>query len=66
MLMLSSLRVGHCMPFTISSAMLKLVLTKRQTWCASNLAPTYKRGAGVAFLIGMGNFSGPMAANFYR
>jgi hypothetical protein len=37
-----------------------------QTWIANNLAPAYKRGAGVAFLIGMGNFSGAMASNFYR
>ncbi|KAK5443531.1 hypothetical protein LTS15_010676 [Exophiala xenobiotica] len=36
------------------------------TWIANNLAPAYKRGAGVAFLIGMGNFSGAMASNFYR
>ena len=31
-----------------------------------NLAPSYKRAAGAAVLVGIGNMSGPMGSNFYR
>ena len=33
---------------------------------AANLAPSYKRAAGMAFHIGVGNLGGAMASNFYR
>ena len=36
------------------------------TWIANNLAGSYKRSAGMAFLIGGGNLGGAMASNFYR
>ena len=36
------------------------------TWIATNVAPTYKRGAAMALQIGMGNLGGAMASNFYR
>ena len=31
-----------------------------------NLAPSIKRAAGAAVLVGIGNMSGPMGSNFYR
>ncbi|KAG5919039.1 hypothetical protein E4U42_006623 [Claviceps africana] len=33
---------------------------------STNLAGSYKRGAGIAFELGVGNLGGAMAANFYR
>ncbi|KAI5457516.1 major facilitator superfamily domain-containing protein [Mariannaea sp. PMI_226] len=36
------------------------------TWIANNLAGSYKRAAGMAFQIGVGNLGGAMASNFYR
>ncbi|KAI9738788.1 MAG: hypothetical protein M1834_008295 [Cirrosporium novae-zelandiae] len=36
------------------------------TWIANNLSPLYKRGAGMAIHIGIGNLGGAMASNFYR
>jgi MFS family permease len=36
------------------------------TWMSNNLAGAYKRAAGVAFHIGIGNLGGAMASNFYR
>jgi MFS family permease len=36
------------------------------TWMSNNLAGSYKRAAGMAFHIGMGNLGGAMASNFYR
>ncbi|KKK19489.1 putative MFS transporter [Aspergillus rambellii] len=36
------------------------------TWISVNLAGDYKRAAGMALHIGLGNFSGAMASNFYR
>lgn len=36
------------------------------TWLSNNLAGTYKRSAGMAIHIGVGNFAGAMASNFYR
>ncbi|KAL2852230.1 major facilitator superfamily domain-containing protein [Aspergillus pseudodeflectus] len=36
------------------------------TWLSNNLTGSYKRAAGMAMHIGMGNFAGAMAANFYR
>ncbi|KAL3482760.1 hypothetical protein BJX62DRAFT_245566 [Aspergillus germanicus] len=36
------------------------------TWLSNNLERSYKRAAGMAIHIGMGNFAGAMAANFYR
>lgn len=36
------------------------------TWMSNNLAGSYKRAAGMAFLIGFGNLGGAMASNFYR
>ncbi|KAE9368163.1 high-affinity nicotinic acid transporter [Stipitochalara longipes BDJ] len=35
-------------------------------WISNNLAGSYKRAAGMAFQIGIGNFGGAMASNFYR
>lgn len=35
-------------------------------WVATNVSPTYKRGAAMALQIGMGNMGGAMASNFYR
>ncbi|KJA21329.1 hypothetical protein HYPSUDRAFT_140840 [Hypholoma sublateritium FD-334 SS-4] len=35
-------------------------------WLGNNLAGQYKRGIGMAFHIGVGNFSGAIAANIYR
>jgi MFS family permease len=35
-------------------------------WISSNLAGSYKRAAGMAFQIGVGNLGGAMASNFYR
>lgn len=35
-------------------------------WLGNNLAGQYKRGIGMAIHIGIGNFSGAFAANFYR
>ncbi|KAH6661984.1 MFS nicotinic acid transporter [Halenospora varia] len=36
------------------------------TWISNNLAGSYKRAAGMAFHIGLGNLGGAMASNFYR
>ncbi|KIX02485.1 uncharacterized protein Z518_08426 [Rhinocladiella mackenziei CBS 650.93] len=36
------------------------------TWISNNLAGSYKRSAGMAIQIGLGNLSGAMASNFYR
>jgi MFS family permease len=36
------------------------------TWLASNLSGSYKRSAGMAIQIGVGNLGGAMASNFYR
>ncbi|KAF9886417.1 hypothetical protein FE257_011449 [Aspergillus nanangensis] len=36
------------------------------TWLSVNLAGDYKRAAGMAIHIGVGNLSGAMASNFYR
>jgi len=36
------------------------------TWISNNLAGSYKRAAGMAFQIGIGNLGGAMASNFYR
>jgi hypothetical protein len=35
-------------------------------WISNNLAGSYKRSAGMAFQIGLGNLGGAMASNFYR
>jgi MFS family permease len=35
-------------------------------WLSNNLAGSYKRSAGMAIQIGIGNLGGAMAANFYR
>jgi len=35
-------------------------------WLGNNLAGQYKRGIGMAMHIGIGNFSGAIAANIYR
>ncbi|KAF5375707.1 hypothetical protein D9615_009368 [Tricholomella constricta] len=35
-------------------------------WLGNNLAGQYKRGIGMAIHIGVGNFSGAIAANIYR
>ncbi|KAJ5132824.1 hypothetical protein N7448_006982 [Penicillium atrosanguineum] len=36
------------------------------TWLSVNLAGDYKRAAGMAIYIGLGNLAGAMASNFYR
>ncbi|EAW25661.1 putative MFS transporter [Aspergillus fischeri NRRL 181] len=36
------------------------------TWISVNLAGDYKRAAGMALHIGLGNFAGAMSSNFYR
>ncbi|KAI4089336.1 MAG: hypothetical protein LQ344_005468 [Seirophora lacunosa] len=36
------------------------------TWISNNLAGSYKRSAGMAIHIGLGNLAGAMASNFYR
>ncbi|KAL4931455.1 major facilitator superfamily domain-containing protein [Aspergillus undulatus] len=36
------------------------------TWVSVNLAGDYKRAAGMAMHIGLGNLAGAMASNFYR
>ncbi|KAL6237831.1 hypothetical protein BDW75DRAFT_248305 [Aspergillus navahoensis] len=36
------------------------------TWISANLAGDYKRAAGMAMHIGLGNLAGAMASNFYR
>ncbi|RYP02954.1 hypothetical protein DL764_005480 [Monosporascus ibericus] len=36
------------------------------TWLANNLAGSYKRSAGMAIQIGVGNLGGAVASNFYR
>ncbi|KAI5463965.1 major facilitator superfamily domain-containing protein [Mariannaea sp. PMI_226] len=36
------------------------------TWLCNNLAGSYKRSAGMALQIGVGNLGGAMASNFYR
>ncbi|KFY75270.1 hypothetical protein V499_04731 [Pseudogymnoascus sp. VKM F-103] len=36
------------------------------TWMSNNLAGSYKRAAGMALHIGVGNLGGAMASNFYR
>ncbi|KAK7744055.1 hypothetical protein SLS53_003572 [Cytospora paraplurivora] len=36
------------------------------TWLSNNLAGSYKRTAGMAIQIGVGNLGGAMASNFYR
>lgn len=36
------------------------------SWLSNNLAGSYKRSAGMAIHIGVGNFAGAMASNFYR
>ncbi|KHO00479.1 high-affinity nicotinic acid transporter [Metarhizium album ARSEF 1941] len=35
-------------------------------WLSNNLSGSYKRSAGMALQIGIGNLGGAMAANFYR
>lgn len=35
-------------------------------WASNNLSGSYKRAVGMAFQIGVGNFSGAFASNFYR
>lgn len=35
-------------------------------WFSNNLSGSYKRAVGMAFQIGIGNFSGAFASNFYR
>lgn len=35
-------------------------------WCANNLLGAYKRAIGMAFQIGLANFSGAFVSNFYR
>lgn len=35
-------------------------------WFSNNLSGAYKRAVGMAFQIGIGNFSGAFASNFYR
>jgi len=35
-------------------------------WLGNNLSGQYKRGAGMAFQIGIGHFGGAFASNFYR
>jgi MFS family permease len=35
-------------------------------WISNNLGGSYKRSAGMAFQIGVGNLGGAMASNFYR
>lgn len=35
-------------------------------WNSNNLSGTYKRAIGIAFQIGMANFSGAFVSNFYR
>lgn len=35
-------------------------------WLSNNLSGSYKRSAGMAIQIGMGNLAGAMASNFYR
>lgn len=42
------------------------LLTGNVTWLSSNLAGSYKRAAGMAIHIGIGNLAGAMASNFYR
>ncbi|PTB36245.1 uncharacterized protein TrAFT101_000213 [Trichoderma asperellum] len=36
------------------------------SWLANNLSGSYKRSAGMAIQIGVGNLGGAMASNFYR
>ncbi|KAK3680912.1 major facilitator superfamily domain-containing protein [Podospora appendiculata] len=36
------------------------------SWLCNNLAGSYKRSAGMAIQIGVGNLGGAMASNFYR
>ncbi|KAL6882457.1 major facilitator superfamily domain-containing protein [Trichoderma longibrachiatum] len=36
------------------------------TWLCNNLSGSYKRSAGMALQIGVGNLGGAMASNFYR
>ncbi|EXF85313.1 major facilitator superfamily transporter [Colletotrichum fioriniae PJ7] len=36
------------------------------SWLSNNLAGSYKRSAGMAVQIGVGNLGGAMASNFYR
>jgi hypothetical protein len=36
------------------------------SWLSNNLAGSYKRSAGMAIQIGIGNLGGAMASNFYR
>jgi len=36
------------------------------TWLSNNLSGSYKRSAGMALQIGVGNLAGAMASNFYR
>ncbi|KAF2672682.1 major facilitator superfamily transporter [Microthyrium microscopicum] len=36
------------------------------TWLSNNLSGSYKRSAGMALQIGIGNLAGAMASNFYR
>jgi hypothetical protein len=35
-------------------------------WLSNNLSGSYKRSAGMAIQIGIGNLAGAMASNFYR
>ncbi|KAL5362166.1 MFS general substrate transporter [Aspergillus floccosus] len=41
-------------------------LPSNVTWLSNNLAGSYKRAAGMALHIGIGNFAGAMSSNFYR
>lgn len=53
---------GGIYPISIGTAAFPLVVI----WLSNNLAGSYKRAIGMAFQIGLGNFSGVFASNFYR
>jgi len=36
------------------------------TWISNNISPSYKRAIAMAMHIGVGNFGGAFASNFYR
>ncbi|KAI1208042.1 major facilitator superfamily transporter [Annulohypoxylon truncatum] len=58
-------KVVYCGVFLISCAIYP-AFPGLVSWLSSNLAGSYKRSAGMAIQIGIGNLGGAMASNFYR
>lgn len=49
-----------CIPLGVAAPLVALV-----TWIGNNLAPSWKRAVGMAFLISVGNLGGAVGTNLY-